>query len=277
MNNLPENSLSKDFFDFKNEDPDLKRAELLDKLKPIYEEQFKDLSPNETRIAWLKRAETIALILKNIFYVWDLEKIIKHIPWKKTSEWKLTEKWIFIQNFKIYKREITKVLLTGKIDYAKIFLYWAKIDEYISKIKEEELKKAKIKENQENIKTSEVFSQVEEKLLEAKKEEISEEEKLKREERLKQEKEEREKFELNEKIWAISWRIFTLERKFEEAKWNKNDLKKLLEMIEKNDKPAFEKKFEKILKKNLEYLEKFNDFRIEVENLILQIKEELKK
>lgn len=277
MNNLPENSLSKDFFDFKNEDPDLKRAELLDKLKPIYEEQFKDLSPNETRIAWLKRAETIALILKNIFYVWDLEKIIKHIPWKKTSEWKLTEKWIFIQNFKIYKREITKVLLTGKIDYAKIFLYWAKIDEYISKIKEEELKKAKIKENQENIKTSEVFSQVEEKLLEAKKEEINEEEKLKREERLKQEKEEREKFELNEKIWAISWRIFTLERKFEEAKWNKNDLKKLLEMIEKNDKPAFEKKFEKILKKNPEYLEKFNDFRIEVENLILQIKEELKK
>lgn len=277
MNNLPENSLSKDFFDFKNEDPDLKRAELLDKLKPIYEEQFKDLSPNETRIAWLKRAETIALILKNIFYVWDLEKIIKHIPWKKTSEWKLTEKWIFIQNFKIYKREITKVLLTGKIDYAKIFLYWAKIDEYISKLKEEELKKAKIKENQENIKTSEVFSQVEEKLLEAKKEEINEEEKLKREERLKQEKEEREKFELNEKIWAISWRIFTLERKFEEAKWNKNDLKKLLEMIEKNDKPAFEKKFEKILKKNLEYLEKFNDFRIEVENLILQIKEELKK
>lgn len=277
MNNLPENSLSKDFFDFKNEDPDLKRAELLDKLKPIYEEQFKDLSPNETRIAWLKRAETIALILKNIFYVWDLEKIIKHIPWKKTSEWKLTEKWIFIQNFKIYKREITKVLLTGKIDYAKIFLYWAKIDEYISKLKEEELKKAKIKENQENIKTSEVFSQVEEKLLEAKKEEINEEEKLKREERLKQEKEEREKFELNEKIWAISWRIFTLERKFEEAKWNKNDLKKLLEMIEKNDKPAFEKKFEKILKKNPEYLEKFNDFRIEVENLILQIKEELKK
>lgn len=277
MNNLPENSLSKDFFDFKNEDPDLRRAELLDKLKPIYDEQFKDLSPNETRIAWLKRAETIALILKNIFYVWDLEKIIKHIPWKKTSEWKLTEKWIFIQNFKIYKREITKVLLTGKIDYAKIFLYWAKIDEYISKLKEEELKKAKIKENQENIKTSEVFSQVEEKLLEAKKEEITEEEKLKREERLKQEKEEREKFELNEKIWAISWRIFTLERKFEEAKWNKNDLKKLLEMIEKNDKPAFEKKFEKILKKNPEYLEKFNDFRKEVENLILQIKEELKK
>lgn len=277
MNNLPENSLSKDFFDFKNEDPDLRRAELLDKLKPIYDEQFKDLSPNETRIAWLKRAETIALILKNIFYVWDLEKIIKHIPWKKTSEWKLTEKWIFIQNFKIYKREITKVLLTGKIDYAKIFLYWAKIDEYISKLREEELKKAKIKENQENIKTSEVFSQVEEKLLEAKKEEISEEEKLKREERLKQEKEEKEKFELNEKICAISWRISTLERKFEEAKWNKNDLKKLLEMIEKNDKPAFEKKFEKILKKNPEYLEKFNDFRKEVENLILQIKEELKK
>lgn len=277
MNNLPENSLSKDFFDFKNEDPDLRRAELLDKLKPIYEEQFKDLSPNETRIAWLKRAETIALILKNIFYVWDLEKIIKHIPWKKTSEWKLTEKWIFIQNFKIYKREITKVLLTGKIDYAKIFLYWAKIDEYISKLIEEELKKAKIKENQENIKTSEVFSQVEEKLLEAKKEEISEEEKLKREERLKQEKEEKEKFELNEKICAISWRISTLERKFKEAKWYKNDLKKLLEMIEKNDKPAFEKKFEKILKKNPEYLEKFNDFRKEVENLILQIKEELKK
>lgn len=277
MNNLPENSLSKDFFDFKNEDPDLRRAELLDKLKPIYDEQFKDLSPNETRIAWLKRAETIALILKNIFYVWDLEKIIKHIPWKKTSEWKLTEKWIFIQNFKIYKREITKVLLTGKIDYAKIFLYWAKIDEYISKLIEEELKKAKIKENQENIKTSEVFSQVEEKLLEAKKEEISEEEKLKREERLKQKKEEKEKFELNEKICAISWRISTLERKFKEAKWNKNDLKKLLEMIEKNDKPAFEKKFEKILKKNPEYLEKFNDFRKEVENLILQIKEELKK
>lgn len=277
MNNLPENSLSKDFFDFKNENPDLRRAELLDKLKPIYDEQFKDLSPNETRIAWLKRAETIALILKNIFYVWDLEKIIKHIPWKKTSEWKLTEKWIFIQNFKIYKREITKVLLTGKIDYAKIFLYWAKIDEYISKLIEEELKKAKIKENQENIKTSEVFSQVEEKLLEAKKEEISEEEKLKREERLKQEKEEKEKFELNEKIWAISWRISTLERKFEEAKGNNKELKKLLEMIEKNDKPAFEKKFEKILKKNPEYLEKFNDFRKEVENLILQIKEELKK
>lgn len=276
MNNLLENNLSKDFFDFKSEDMEGRKAELIEKLKPIYEEEFKDLSPDDKKIAWIQRSEVIALILKNILVIPDFEKIIDFIPWKNTSKWKLTERWLFIQNLKNYKREVKKALLTGKIDF-KIGLYLAKIDEYISKLREEELKKAKIKENQENIKTSEVFSQVEEKLLEAKKEEISEEKKLKREERLKQEKEEKEKFELNEKIWAISWRISTLERKFEEAKWNKNDLKKLLEMIEKNDKLAFEKKFEKILKKNPEYLEKFNDFRIEVENLILQIKEELKK